>query len=66
MIESCVFLAKYYKKKGQYDEAYTVLLRVKDYEGSERDEIHKLLREITNLRVSKNNINNNDIEMNSP
>ena len=55
MIESCLYLSKYYKEKTMYDKAYNILLKLKDYEGSEKDEIHTLLKEINNLRSNNNN-----------
>ena len=55
MIESCLFLAKYYKNKGEYDDAYNILLKLKDYEGTEKDEIHSIMREIINLKGNNNN-----------
>jgi hypothetical protein len=30
-------------------------MKLKDYEGSEKDEIHSLLKEINNLRSNNNN-----------
>ena len=62
MIESCLYLSKYYKEKTMYDKAYNILLKLKDYEGSEKDEIHSLLKEINNLR-SNNNKNTLSTEM---
>ena len=55
LIESCLYLGKYYKEKTQYDKAYSILLKLKDYEGSEKDEIHSLLKEINNLRSNNGN-----------
>lgn len=55
MIESCLYLSKYYKEKTMYDKAYNILMKLKDYEGSEKDEIHSLLKEINNLRSNNNN-----------
>ena len=57
MIESCLFLAKYYKNKGDLDDAYNILLKLKDYEGTEKDEIHSIMREIINLKGSNNTMN---------
>ena len=54
MIESCLYLSKYYKEKTMYDKAYNILMKLKDYEGSEKDEIHSLLKEINNLRSNNN------------
>ena len=47
MVESCLFLAKYYKVRGQYEDAYNILIKFKDYEGKEKDEIQQLLRELS-------------------
>ena len=55
MIESCLYLGKYYKEKSMYDKAYNILMKLKDYEGNERDEIHALIKEINNLRSNNNN-----------
>ncbi|MCQ2818658.1 MAG: tetratricopeptide repeat protein [archaeon] len=55
LLESCIFLAKYYKNKGQLDEAYNFLIKLKDYEGSEKDEIHSLMREIMSLKANSQN-----------
>ena len=33
LIESYLFLAKYYKKRGEFKEAYNYLLKLKDHEG---------------------------------
>ena len=55
MIESCLYLSKYYKEKTMYEKAYNILMKLKDYEGSEKDEIHSLLKEINNLRSNNNN-----------
>ena len=54
MIESCLYLGKYYKEKNMYDKAYNILMKLKDYEGSEKDEIHSLIKEINNLRSNNN------------
>lgn len=56
MIESCLYLGKYYKEKSMYDKAYNILMKLKDYEGSEKDEIHALIKEINNLRSNNNNL----------
>ena len=34
MIESCLYLGKYYKEKNMYDKAYNILMKLKDYEGN--------------------------------
>ena len=47
MVESCLFLARYYKGRGQYEEAFNILVKLKDYEGTEKDEIQKLLRQLS-------------------
>ena len=57
MIESCVFLARYYKSKGEYEEAVGILMKLKDYEGKEKDEILSLMREVSNVMSSTNNTN---------
>ena len=57
MIESCLFLAKYYKNRGELDDAYNILLKLKDYEGTEKDEIHSIMREIINLKGNNNTMN---------
>ena len=60
MIESCLYLGKYYKEKSLYDKAYNILMKLKDYEGSEKDEIHSLIKEINNLRSNNNGYMDNN------
>ena len=60
MIESCLYLGKYYKEKSMYDKAYNILMKLKDYEGSEKDEIHSLIKEINNLRSNNNGYMDNN------
>lgn len=70
IVESYFFLAKYHKKRGDYDEAYNYLLKLKNHEGLEKDEIHSMMREITNLRgninrshsKNRNNMTNDNID----
>jgi hypothetical protein len=52
-----VFLARYYKSKGEYEEAVGILMKLKDYEGKEKDEILSLMREVSNVMSSTNNTN---------
>ena len=54
IVESYLFLAKYHKRNYQYDEAYNYLLKLKDHEGLEKEEIQCMMREITYLRGNSN------------
>ena len=64
MIESCLYLGKYYKEKSLYEKAYNILMKLKDYEGSEKDEIHSLIKEINNLRSNNNGyLDNNNYDL---
>lgn len=48
LLETCICLGKYYKKKGNIEEANKILAKLKDYEGTEKDLIDSLVREINN------------------
>ena len=55
-IEAIIFLAKYYKKRSDYDKAYSFAQRLHDYNGKERDEATALIREINNLKYMECNM----------
>lgn len=48
-VEALMFLAKYYKSKGEYSKAVTYARRLHDYNGAEREEASALIREINNI-----------------
>ena len=47
--EALMYLAKYYKSQGRYEEAISFARRLHDYSGTEREEASALIREINNL-----------------
>jgi anaphase-promoting complex subunit 8 len=68
IVESYLFLAKYHKKRAEFEEAYNYLIKLKDHEGFEKDEIHSMMREINNLMSAYNKgeiWNRNNITKNS-
>jgi anaphase-promoting complex subunit 8 len=48
-IEAYLFLAKYYKDKGDFNKALDCARPLQDYSGTEREEANKLIREINSL-----------------
>ena len=44
-----MFLAKYYKGIGKFEEAVGFARRLHDYSGTEREEASALIREINNI-----------------
>ena len=48
-VEALMFLSKYFKETGKYEEAVKYASRLHDYNGSEREEAKALIREIQNI-----------------
>jgi hypothetical protein len=44
-----MYLAKYYKSQGRFDEAVAYARRLHDYSGTEREEASALIREVNNI-----------------
>ena len=48
-LEALLYLAKFFKSQGKYEEAMQYARRLHDYFGSDREEAGALIREISNL-----------------
>jgi len=51
--EAVIYLAKYYKVKGNLDEAVKYARRLHDFNGAEREEANSLIREMEAIRDRK-------------